>query len=104
MEASGVRTYGMHPRGFLGTRESRPPSRHAWRDNGEQASQSKNLVMGGRKSDWLIVLGGRESRLHGEGASSCGLVLRQHGLYATEAWGLHTMEGDTLPCQRDWNE
>ena len=48
-ETSGVRTYGMHPRGPLGTRESRSASCQR-RDNGEQASQSKDLVTADRQS------------------------------------------------------
>ena len=36
---------------------------------GPTSLQGKDDPMAGRKSDWLIVLGGRESRLQGEAAS-----------------------------------
>ena len=37
-----------------------------------------------RKSDWLIVLRGRESRLHGEAASGNGVVRGQHERHAMD--------------------
>jgi hypothetical protein len=34
-----------------------------------------------RKSDWLVVLRGRESRPHGEAASGSRIVRGKHGLH-----------------------
>ena len=51
-------------------------------DSGGQALQSKDLARANRKSYWLIVLRGREIRLHGEAASDERRVLRQHGLHS----------------------
>src|SRR4029453_3848808 len=41
-----------------------------------------------RQSHWLIVPGGRESRLHGEATSGRGVVPRQHGLHSMGGFGL----------------
>jgi hypothetical protein len=57
-----------------------------------------------RQSDWLIVLGGRESRLHGEAASGRGVVRRIHGLHTTGGFGLLCNEKNRQPWKRDSNE
>lgn len=40
-----------------------------------------------RQSDWLILLGGGESPLHGEAASDGGSVLAKHEPHTTEGYG-----------------
>jgi hypothetical protein len=57
-----------------------------------------------RQSDWLIVLGGRESRLHGEAASGRGVVRRKHGLHTTGEFGLLCNEKNRQPWEQDSNE
>lgn len=56
------------------------------------------------QSDWLIVLGGRESRLHGEAASGSRIVRGKHGLHSMGGYGLLCKEKDRRPWQRDSNE
>jgi hypothetical protein len=60
--------------------------------------------MAWRKSDWLIVLRGRESRLPGEAASGSRIVRGQHGLHAMGGYGLLCKEKNRQPWQRDSNE
>jgi hypothetical protein len=54
-----------------------------------------------RKSDWLIVLRGRESRLHGEAASRDGRVLGKHELHPAGGYGLLGKEKNNQSWQRD---
>jgi hypothetical protein len=54
-----------------------------------------------RESDWLIVLRGRESLLHGEAASSDGSKQGKHGLHSMGEHGPLFKEGVTQPWQRD---
>jgi hypothetical protein len=54
-----------------------------------------------RKSDWLIVLRGRESRLHGEAASRDGRVLGKHALHTAGGYGLLCKEKNNQSWQRD---
>ena len=56
-----------NPKDSMGTREIRRVQAKACR--ARQADKGENGPMTWRKSDWLIVLRGRESRLHGEAAS-----------------------------------
>jgi len=60
--------------------------------------------MTGRKSDWPIVLCGRESRLHGEAASRSWTVRRKHGLHSKGGFGLLCKEKNRQPWQLDSNE
>ena len=46
-----------------------------------------------RESDWLIVLGGRESLLQGEAASSDGSNQGKHGLHSMGGYGPLFKEG-----------
>ena len=46
-----------------------------------------------RESDWLVVLGGRESLLHGEAASSDGSNQGKHGLHSMGGHGPLFKEG-----------
>ena len=64
--ASGVRTAGMPSKSFMRTREIRRVQAELV---GSDKQQCEDDPMAWRKSDWLIVLCGRESRLHGEAAS-----------------------------------
>jgi hypothetical protein len=50
-----------------------------------------------RKSDWLIVLRGRENRLHGEAASGSRIVRGTHGLHARGGYGLLCKEKNRQP-------
>jgi hypothetical protein len=61
-------------------------------------------LMTWRKSDWLIVLGGRESRPHGEAASGRGDVRRKHGLHSTGGFGLLCNEKNRQPWKQNSNE
>jgi hypothetical protein len=56
-----------------------------------------------RKSDWLIVLRGRESRLQGEAASRECRVLGKHELHAVGGYGLLCKEKNNQSWQRDLN-
>jgi hypothetical protein len=69
-----------------------------------QSRQGEGDLMTWRQSDWLIVLGGRESRLHGEAASGRGVVRRIHGLHTTGGFGLLCNEKNRQPWKRDSNE
>ena len=42
-----------------------------------------------QRSDWLVVLCGRESRLHGEAASGSCIVRGKHGLHAKGGCGFY---------------
>jgi hypothetical protein len=50
-----------------------------------------------RKSDWLIVLRGRESRPHGEAASKGWAVRGRHGLHAKGGHGPLSKERNHQP-------
>jgi hypothetical protein len=56
-----------------------------------------------RKSDGLIVLRGRESRLHGEAASRDGRVLGKHELHAVGGDGRLCQEKNNQSWPRDLN-
>lgn len=60
--------------------------------------------MAWRKSDWLIVLRGRESRSHGEAASGDGIVLGKHKLHTKGGDGLLCKEERSQLWKRDLNE
>jgi len=65
-DAFGVLTAGMVSKGFMRTREIRWVQAELV---GSDKQQCEDAPMAWRKSDWLIVLCGRESRLQGEAAS-----------------------------------
>lgn len=54
-----------------------------------------------RESDWLIVLGGRESLPHGEAASGYGTEQGKHGLHSTGGYGPLCKERTYQPCLQD---
>jgi hypothetical protein len=56
-----------------------------------------------RKSDWLRVRRGRESRLHAEAASRDGRVLGKHALHTAGGYGLLCQEQNNQSWQRDSN-
>jgi len=56
------------------------------------------------KSDWLIVLRGRESRLHGEAASRSRIVHGKHGLHTMGGYGPLCKERINQSWKRDLNE
>ncbi len=57
--------------------------------------------MAHRESDWLIVLGGRESLSHGEAASSDGSNQGKHGLHSMGGLGPLFKEGADQSWQQD---